>query len=529
MAITDTVMALKNRTLLTAALLTIYSPITWANEWQFEPTVRVNETYSDNVNLDNNGKTSSFVNQLGLGADAIYKSNNTTLDLQAEALRATYSHNSDLDDLFLTLNSNVKVKLGSSGLSLLGTASIENRPQNSYINPYADLISGETTQFEQYSAGLGYNVRNSKYTISSSLLLNRSSSEDGFGEQHGYSASISSQNGTHSKNIFWDVNASYSERNNNNRTGRSNTTELKVGYISAYKFTPFVRLYQEDNSGSVGSARFAESDSFGVGFRWLVIPRLKVDLSYNFPSDESSDNNQDDYYDVNVNWQPTQRTTLTAGLSQRFYGDSYDFSLSHKTRRLTNRISYEESIQTFTRDSFSVVNQGFFWCPNSASVATFDVCVSDTTGLDLNEYSIRPILDFQIIEDDSFSLNKNWSWLSSLAFKRTTLTFTANKTERLNLSDNVKSKVDRVNFKVSRKISGFSTVDLSTLYTKNHNSIGLDTEVLSQHRRYTIDYNRKLNRTLSFTLGLSHQNSHSIQAFFTYKENRISLELNKVL
>ncbi len=530
-------MVLKNSSIIAILIATI-SPSTLANVWQFDPTIRINETYTDNVDIEPSDKTSSFVNQLGVGATANYLSNNTALNVETEVLYTSYSHDSDLNDIFLTLASDVRINLGATGLALTGSASITNRPRNSSINPYADLISGDTTQFEQYSTGLSYNINNQKYILSSSLVYNTSRSEDNIGERNGYSANINSTNGTNSNNLYWDLSASYSDSENNGRSAISNSTELKFGYITPYQFTPFVRLFQEDNSGSVSSSRFSESDALGLGFRWLVIPRLVVDLSYNFPSEESSDtsqgNEQDDYYDANINWQPSQRTKLSTGLSQRFYGDSYDFSLSHKNRRLTNKISYDESIQAFTRDSFSAVNQGFFWCPNTGTTS-FDVCEFSNVGLDLNEFSIRPIFDFQIIEDNIFSLNKRWSWLTSLALSRTTFTFTASRVERVNLIDETsdddenKSKTDNVSFKISRKVSGYSTLDFSSSYSKTHSSISSPAELLSRHRRYNIDYNRDLNSTLSLTLGLSHQNSDSVPALFNYKENRISLEINKVL
>lgn len=524
-------MVLKNSSIITILIATI-SPSTLANVWQFDPTIRINETYTDNVDIEPSDKTSSFVNQLGVGATANYLSKNITLNIETEALHASYSHDNDINDTFLTLESSARLKLGLNGLALTGSASITNRSSNTTLNPYADLVSGNTTRFEQYSTGLIYNINNQKYIVNSSLTYNTSRSEDNIGEQNGFSANINSTNGINSNNIYWDFNASYSERENNGNTGRSNTAEIKFGYITPYQFTPFVRFYQEDNSGSVGSSRFAESDAYGLGFRWLVIPRLIVDLSYNFPSEESSDTNQngqqDDYYDANINWQPSQRTTLTAGVSQRFFGDSYNFSLSHKNRRLTNRISYDESVQTFTRDSFSLVNQGFFWCPNTGTTS-FEVCEFSNVGLDLNEFSIRPIFDSQIIEDNAFSLNKRWSWLTTLALSRTTFTLTASQLDRLNLTDNIRTEVDNIDFTLSRKISGYSTIDFSSSYSKTHNSISLPTELLSRHRRYNIDYNRDLNSTLSFTLGLSHQNSDSAPALFNYKENRISLEINKVL
>ncbi len=527
MAITGMGMALKNN-ILRLSIFIAFTQNVNANEWQFEPHVRVNQTYSDNVNYDSENsfdKTSSFVNQLGLGLTSNYKSKITALNIEAEAHKASYSHDSSQNDEFLTLNSGVNVDLWSSGFSLIGSASIQNRARNSFRSPYADTLSGDTVQYEQYSGGVKYDVRNRQYIIGASIIYNTTKSEDGLGEQQGYSANLTSSNGTSADFVYWDINASFRERENRGNTGESYTNEIKVGYISPYKFNPFLRLYREDNSGSVGAGRVAESNSYGFGFRWNVIPRLTVDLSYNIPTDDDQQNN---YFDANVEWQPTQRTSLLAGKSQRFYGDSYNFNLSHENRRFRNTISYDESVQTFTRDNFSRESAGFFLCNQDLD------CIPQTANIP-DGYAFIELFDLQIAEDNTFSLNKKLSWQSALTLPRTTFSLNLSKTERTVLGNNVatnierKSKIDRANFSISRKISGYSTIRLSSIYSKNHNAIGLPTEALSQHRMYKINYDRSLNNSLNVTIGLSHQNRDATPTFFEYKENRITLELNKVL
>jgi len=533
MAIMGMDMALKNKAFL-ATLLAAITPLTYANEWQFDPTIRVNETYSDNVKFDNKSVTdltSSFVNQLGLGLTANYKSTHTTFNVEAEALQATYSHDSQLNDSFLTLNGNVNVNLWSSGFALIGSANIQNKAKNSYLSPYADLISGDTTRYEQYSGGFSYNVRNRKYTISSSLLFNTTKAEDGLGEQEGYSASFNSANGTSADTVFWDIDASIRKRESRGNTADSKTGEIKVGYISPFKFNPFLRIFQEDNTGSIGSGSITESDAVGLGFRWHVIPRLFFDVSYNTPAGEESESAQDNYFDLNVNWQPTKRTKLIAGRSQRFYGDSYNFSLSHESRRLTNTISYDESIETFTRDDLIFNNVGIFQCdptllfPSIAGGTCFGLLADNIP----DNYVFREVFEPTIVEDNSFSLNKKLSWQSRLALSRTTFTLTLNKIDRLNLETDVENKTERLTFKISRKISGYSTLNLTNLYTKTMLSVGLPNASKNHHRMYKIDYERDLNKTLSMTLGLSHQNRDSTPTLFKYTENRISLELKKVL
>lgn len=527
-------MVRKHKYILVTVLLTAPS-LVLSNEWTFDPAIKINETYSDNINFGNVADKSSFVNQTSISIDSTYQAQYASYNLEAETIYATYSHNSKLNDSFITLNGDFDIQLWPKGISLIGSASVQNQAQNSSINTYADIVSGDTVQIEQYSSGFRFNPRNSKYNLSSSLIYHTTKTEDNIGEQDGYSVTLNSTNGTNSNFIFWDFTNNFDERKNANRKSQTYQSETKIGYITPYRVNPFIRYYDEDNSGSLGANRTIESNSYGAGLRWQVTPRFIFDLSYNIPLNkeklsESEPGSQqiDNYYDLNINWQPTLRTKLKANISQRFYGNSYYLNLRHKSKRLTNTIIYNETIQSFTRDSFVLVNEGLFICPEQIENVSFEQCfISNNSELDNNFARVIP--SFQIIEDDNFSLNKKFSWISSLALRRTTIKFSLQRNERLNLQTDVEDLRQNVDFSISRKVSGYSTIDFSIAYTETRNFLNLPQAQDNQYRYYKINYNRKLNKTLSFDINLSHLNRTSDPAQFVYKENRISLELKKVL
>lgn len=525
MAIMAMDMVQKYKVFLVTALLPI-STLVYADEWTFEPSLKINETYSDNINFENTNKTSSLVNQTSLGLDSNYVNKDVTYNINAEVINALYSHDSNLNDIYLTLSSDIKVQLWSSGLALIGAASIANQPRSTINNLYSDIVFGDTVQVERYSSGLEYVVSNSTYRINSNLLYETTKSEDGFGDNNNYSASLNSQNGNNSNIVFWDISNNYTERENNNVTRRSYQSEFKLGYITPYKFNPFIRYYDEGNSGNLSSSINAESNSYGFGFRWLAAQRLTMDVSYNFPIDDDSEDEeqQDNYYDVSINWQPTKRTTFNAGVSQRFYGDSYRLNLTHRNRRLTNTISYNESIQVFTRENFNLLIDG-----NLCSLSDVNVNCFDLYNEALNNNPQLGAPTFVLTEDDSFSLYKTLSWSSILQLSRTRFSLGLSKNERLNFTTNLKTLNQDVDLEVSRKLSPHSNLDFSIAYTETNNFIGFPTEIESRYRYYKVSYNRKLNKTLSFDLYLSHLNRSSDPADFVYKENRISLELKKVL
>ena len=525
MAITAMDMVQKHNVYLLVALLLTPS-LVFANELTFEPSIKTNETYSDNINYDSQNEESSFVNQTSLGLITNYRSARTSYNIDFEAINATYSHDSDFNDIYYNLTSNADIQLWTNGLSLIGNASIINEPRNTANNIYADIVFGDTVQIERYSGGLSYSVDNSTYNLDTNLIYNTTKAEDSFGESEGYTAILNSQNGTNSAPIFWDITNNYLEIENNSSDGRSYQSEFKVGYITPYRFNPFIRYYDEDNSGNVGNGTTSESTSYGAGFRWLIATRLTADVSYNVAVDDNSDEDeeqQDNYYDVNLSWQPTQRTSLNAGVSQRFFGDSYSFNLTHSNKRLTNTISYSESIQVFTRDNFNFLIDG--------DLCSFSDATTDCFALVQEALIIDPQQDIPLVitEDESFSLYKTFTWSSVLDLRRTTFALNVDRSDRENLATQIKSLRESLDFRVSRDVSRYSTLDFTATYTKTDDVIGFPQERNSQYRYYKVSYNRELNKTLTFDVSLSHLNRASNFADFVYKENRISLELKKVL
>ena len=65
-----------NKNILAVAIISILSANTLAGEWQFQPQLIIDETYSDNVDLTLNDKTSSLVSQTGIELSSLFSSKN---------------------------------------------------------------------------------------------------------------------------------------------------------------------------------------------------------------------------------------------------------------------------------------------------------------------------------------------------------------------------------------------------------------------------------------------------------------------
>ena len=535
-----TAMGMAHKTKLSAVCIAlICSKLAVAGEWQFDPSIIVDETYSDNVGLTTNNEQSSLVTQVGLYIESTYKAQQAEFNFSSESIYALYSHDHDLDSDYQTLSSDLRVQLWPNGIVAYGGISIDNQSRNGSRNALADIVSADTVQVETYSGGLEYNIDNSDFIVNSSIGYRETNSEDNIGNQKGINSRITSTNGTGARHVFWEVEHDYQDLENNNQKGKQSQSEVKIGWITGYGLNPFLRYYDEDNSGDINNSnRSIESNSYGLGVRWLITPRLAFNASYNQPIGDNLDldgNEQEAYINASVQWQPSPRTKLTANISERFYGTSYGLDFTHRNKRLTNSISYVEDVQTFTRNNFAANLVGFYFCPSSNITSVADCIIKDEGSIfpdnpnepDNPGFQLFPIQDFTLVEDNVFSLNKTLNWSSVLALPRTTISFTASHQNRENLESFNEDERSASSLNVSRKVSGRSSISFDLSYTETNLQIDTEFERIDRYRRYEISYLKSLNSTLSFDLSLSYLNRGSDNALFNYEEGRVSAKVTK--
>ena len=523
----------KNNKRLLAALLASIPLVGLASGWQLTPKLTLDETFSDNVEHTLIDTTSSLVSQVGVLINEEYRSSKAELNLNLHSVYAMYSHDSSLNDDYHTLDAQGRLMLWPDGLSLIGSASITNQTRNAGGNSLADIVSSDTVEVRSYTTGLAYQINNSDYSVNMSVNLSDTSSEDGIGESDGFRSSLASSNGSGARHVFWDLSASHQDLSNNDQDRTMYQSELKIGWITGYKISPFVRYFDESYDGNFGSQAI-ESNSYGLGFRWLITPRLQFDLSYNKPIDEQIDSNGElftAYADSSILWTPTNRTSVGATYSQRFYGDSYRVNIKHRNKRLTNTITYAESVETFTRYNISSTDIGLLCPPDYTDIAE---CILDSPPANQEGLDNVTLTLTQLNEDDVFSLNRRLAWSSVLELPRTTfnLTLSANNREQLNTEgQGDEDQYRSASFSVKRKVSGYSSLTFTGSYHKNiinkKNSDVVRSTQDDQYRRYVIDYTRELNSNLSTVLGVSYLNRNSNRDIYNYDESRVYLQIKK--
>jgi hypothetical protein len=476
-----------------AIILLVVSPLLLAKNWKFTPSVALDETYSNNVELTINDPTSSFVTQAIVGVTVDYQSHIANWTLSGTKNYATYSHDSELKNDYRTLSANGQYYFWTSGPSVIASSSITNQSRNNANNSLASIVSSDTIEARYHSAGLEYNFGNSSYSIQSSVIYSTNEYEDSIGDSDGFAAQLTSMNGNNARHIYWQFSAHYSKRKQDNiNEGENYTLDTLVGAITSWSLNPFVRFYDEDIKGTGVSQNINTTSSWGPGIRWLASPHIIIDLSYNFIADKTV---SDNYIATTIQWEPSSRTSLTASYSQRFFGDSYNLDFQHKTKRLTNSLTYDENLEVFSRNNYQQISTG----------------------------------DIELIESNEYSLNRRFAWTSKLQLSRTSFSVNMSANEQKGLENNVKDDILSAGLVINRNTGAKSNISLSAKYDylifDKDNPEGSNQE--DHYRTVSATFTKHLASALSSKLTVEHVNRDSTVDRFSYDEVRVIINITK--
>jgi len=506
------------------------SSSTIAGEWQFVPSFGIEETYTDNVELTATAPTSSLVSQAVVGLDVDYQSRLASFSFSGKNSNLFFSHDSDINDSYLALDTEAQYYLWTSGLELIASAKVDNTNRNSANNGLADLVSGDTVQSENYDAGLRYNIDNSTFSITSSVMYSINRYEDDLGEYDGVSAILNTSSGNNARSVFWQLSSNFSSRSQDfsgdSRIGDQYRIDAQLGLITSFNLTPFIRFYDEDFSGNFGNQNQQTTSSWGPGFRWLISPHLTIDLSYNYVADDTV---SDDYVSTSIQWEPSARTSLKAGYSQRFFGDSYNLDIKHKTKRLTNSISYDESLEVFDRNNYEQVDLGIFWCPPDITIESVSTCFVQSEQPSSGNFQLANFFSLEPIESNEFSLNKRFTWTSKLQLARTSFSINTSASRREGIESKVIDDTLGAALTIDRKISGKSNLTLLAKYDyrifDKNNPEGYRQE--DHYRTISATYTKDLASSLSTHFTIQHVDRNSNVDQYTYDEVRAIINVTK--
>lgn len=291
--------------------------------WRILPRMGLVETYTDNVTFAGDGfKKSDFITQLNPGVSVIGVGRHFNLNAQYTMNNLIYAEQSNFTRTRHQLNATATTELiehlffvdgramiTQQNATLLGPQAINN------VNVTGNRVNVSTFSISPYIRHrfqdfASTEVRYTRNMVSSSGNALRSSQADAF------QAVLNS--GTSFQKLNWGLN--YSNQMVH-FSGSNRTIELERSIANLrYMITP--------QFGLTGMGGY-ERNSF-------------ISIRGN-PSSPT--------WMIGFVWEPSERTSLAISGGQRFYGNTYAGSFTHRTRLTVWNATYNESITTFNQQT----------------------------------------------------------------------------------------------------------------------------------------------------------------------------------
>ena len=468
------------------ALVTAHSQ---AADAEFSPYVSGGFTYTDNINRVAEGRQGSLISDLSAGISTDIQGADGSIDLDYELNQLFYSHDSTDNETYQTLAFAADKGIKRTGFRVDAAASIENIARADDQNANADIFSGDTIENKDASLGVSYRSNpRSKVDLTARAFTDIVNNEDDIGNYNGYGAEFSFANGESVKKLFWQIDGSYQykESKDNNDDTAITLFSQELGLQTLSGWVPLIRFNFEDYEGT-SDADSADTLSWGPGVKYFWTKRSYLELSYNF----SEDDNNSDFWAGAVHINPTPRTRLLASYDKRFYGDAYEFLLSHRSRRITNSIRYTEEAVSFDRDLFS-----------SGSTV------------------------------EEISLSRRLEWSTVLKGRRTDyeLSIFHDEREALNATaDEQNDEVDGIGIAVRHRLS--RRFSLAGRFDYDYYQFISRTRPTQNdyYRIYELEGKYEFNKHLSSTFGVEHNNKSSSFASNSYDETRLFIDIRMQL
>ncbi|TDR78643.1 TIGR03016 family PEP-CTERM system-associated outer membrane protein [Photobacterium lutimaris] len=468
----------------------IYFTIIWtgcsfAEETWFHPYVETGVLYTDDVYQSAENNKSSVVSSIEAGMYSQLIRNDASFIFNYDIEQLLYSHSSDENDTYQSLLLFADKKVANTGLKVDATATILNIAESNDNNANANIISNNTVESKNAEIGLSFTTNPRKdidLNVRGYGII--TDNEDDIGNYKGYGTTLNFSNGLNQKQLFWESNALYDKKTDRQDDTVTERSYFKgsLGFQTISKISPLVRMNYENYEG-VSYQDTEETFSWGPGVRYFLTQNSFFELSYNFVEKGDISN----FVGGRFKLEPSPRLLINFSYDKRYFGDAYDFTLIHRSRRTVNTISYTEATNNFQREFYS----------------------SDE--------------DIEV-----FTLNRRLEWLTELTGRRETYGFKLFYHEQEPLKGN-SSRQDETgigatllsSYELSRKLELSGEISYSQ-YRFNRT---VDQNQEDDYWYFVLSSSYKIYRNVFSTVKYVHDSRKSNINSRDYDENRISLDV----
>jgi uncharacterized protein (PEP-CTERM system associated) len=333
-------------------LVLSYAPAALALDWRFEPSVSASATYTDNANSSATSPEDAMILRVTPGFSLRSEgSRRVQASLQYGLTAVSRFGEDNSNDLYHRLSAVGKAELVEDFLFIDGSANI-SQELISLLGPTADAETNDSNRSTVGTYSISPYIRQRlgtfanalvRYTASGAIFENNTSADSSV---NSLAARLNS--GTRFNDLSWALDYSIRKAENRNATttaANSDTTferaSATVGYALTRKFRVFGTVGQDWNDYL--STTDTDGSSYSVGF----------------------------------GWSPTRRTSVEASAGKRYFGNTFSFSGSHRTRMTRWSVRYYEDVSDITQQFLEQANRIFWWCSGTTVVETPDATNPD--------------------------------------------------------------------------------------------------------------------------------------------------------
>lgn len=422
-----------NKCLFLFVALLFFQRSVWALDWTIRPSLKLEETFSDNIKLRDSDKQSAFVTELSPGISIKGTSSVNSIDLNYR-MQNLYNANGDSGlDINNQLQMNTHYEFVDNRLFLDSSASISQQNVSNRRLATDNISGGDSTtvstfQFSPYWKPHFKDFADGELRVT----YDRVNTEGGRSEisnSDSFSQNIRLNSGNEFSYVSWSLAFNNSTRSNiGGEDANFQDSQADIRYAIGRYFSAFARLGHSNNSFASNSNSNANGVIYTFGGQWEPSQRFRIEAGYgnnSFVTVEITPFNR-------LHWITTYSNN-DIGLNT---GSTWNTQLNYHTRRSVWTLSYSEDTITtqqllleqqvfLVTDDFNQPNQNivstqdFFFnnrLPTTNEVFVTkraDVSVSFRTGKsNISGNIFRTIRTFEQGRNDEevTGLSASWSW-----------------------------------------------------------------------------------------------------------------------
>lgn len=342
-----------------------------AGDWRLTPRFSVDQEVTDNVQQQDVDPTGDYVTQLRPGFSLRGSGARVSSNIDYNFVQSLFARNGNLDSSnhqlqgstdIEVIRNHVTVRSDSTVSQQLvdaqGLVSNSNRSRN---GNRADVVRYSVSPNARYSFG-DWAAMNYTFSFDSAKFSDRSRQNAGFvGGFGGFGAGNDSDQFSH---------------------------DFALSSGSKFMRTPMTFRYsRRKNEFGGGDVDRLESISGDIGYDFTRTFRGTLTLGDDTNDFRSAQNNRQGFYWlVGGTWRPTERTTINGNFGDRFFGNTFNVSVSHTQRRWSFSLDYNEEVSSNNRVqdqlTFVPLTDGF-------GNAIFDPITSSVFGVLLDTPTLR--------------------------------------------------------------------------------------------------------------------------------------------